>query len=184
MSEFKNTKSKRSRSEDPVYVDSGSDGDSPRADYTTAPSSAYPSAKATPPDEPQDDMEFLPNKKAKWSATAPGGAFAAPGRARVDFDRKRDAFFRAKARLYTAVLPDKNFVSNLLKGRSNATQYKEEVPYRLLEQPPSIVGGTLKSYQLTGLSYLAYMHENGVSCILADECVSFLFPRARRGAMR
>ena len=164
MSEFRNAK--RSRSEDksdPVYVDSGSEGDSPRQDYSTAPSSAFPSAKASPPEEAQDVMEFLPNKKVKF------GTDAAPGRTRADFERKRDAFMRAKGRIYTAVLPDKNFVANLLKGRSHSTVFKEEVPYRLLEQPPSIVGGTLKSYQLTGLSYLAYMHENGVNCILADE---------------
>lgn len=168
MSEYKNAK--RSRSEDPVYVDSGSDSDSPRQDYATAPSSAYPSAKASPPDEILDEMEFIPNSRGSPDAKkAKFGAHAAPGRTRADFERKRDAFFRAKAKLYTAVLPDKNFVANLLKGRSHSTVFKEEVPYRLLEQPPSIVGGTLKSYQLTGLSYLAYMHENGVNCILADE---------------
>lgn len=29
----------------------------------------------------------------------------------------------------------------------------------------------MKDYQLAGLSFLAYMWENGQSCILADECV-------------
>jgi hypothetical protein len=33
----------------------------------------------------------------------------------------------------------------------------------------------MKDYQLQGLSFLAYMAENGMSAVLADECVSLPF---------
>lgn len=71
--------------------------------------------------------------------------------------------------MYKNVLPEKNYVTNLLKGYAPGTIFREVVPYRKLEQPKTIQGGTMKDYQLSGLSFMAYMFENGQNCILADE---------------
>jgi SNF2 family DNA or RNA helicase len=44
------------------------------------------------------------------------------------------------------------------------------VPYELLaEQPKDIANGRMKDYQLKGLSWLLYMHDNFTNCILGDE---------------
>jgi len=44
-------------------------------------------------------------------------------------------------------------------------------PYRSIPQPASLAGGqpVLKDYQLKGLSWLAYLAENGANSVLADE---------------
>lgn len=39
----------------------------------------------------------------------------------------------------------------------------------LTKQPKGIVNGTMKSYQLAGLSYMQNMAKNGAGCILGDE---------------
>lgn len=41
-----------------------------------------------------------------------------------------------------------------------------------VEQPAMLCGGTLKSYQITGLEWLVSLHRNGLNGILADEMVS------------
>jgi len=40
---------------------------------------------------------------------------------------------------------------------------------RLVEQPKTMIGGTLKGYQVEGLRWMATLYENGLSGILADE---------------
>lgn len=40
---------------------------------------------------------------------------------------------------------------------------------RLMRQPNSIVGGTMRPYQIEGLNWLIRLHENGINGILADE---------------
>lgn len=87
----------------------------------------------------------------------------------IELTRRRDNFLRAHAGVYLPLLPEKNFVLNLLNAAKPQTVFHETVPYRKLEQPTSIQGGTMKEYQLSGLSFLAYMYENGQNCILADE---------------
>lgn len=87
----------------------------------------------------------------------------------AELTRRRDNFLRAHAGVYLPLLPEKNFVLNLLNAAKPQTVFHETVPYRKLEQPTSIQGGTMKEYQLSGLSFLAYMYENGQNCILADE---------------
>jgi SNF2 family DNA or RNA helicase len=53
---------------------------------------------------------------------------------------------------------------NLLK----MAQSKSRV-VRLLEQPPSIKGGLMRSYQLEGLNWMIKLHNHGINGILADE---------------
>jgi SWI/SNF-related matrix-associated actin-dependent regulator of chromatin subfamily A member 5 len=40
---------------------------------------------------------------------------------------------------------------------------------RLMGQPASIVGGTMRPYQIEGLNWMIRLHENGINGILADE---------------
>lgn len=42
-------------------------------------------------------------------------------------------------------------------------------PYELVEQPEGIKNGTMKDYQLEGLSFMLYLHRNGINGILGDE---------------
>ena len=80
-----------------------------------------------------------------------------------------DACSRANAKAFLGVLPEKNYVATLVKGQPKNVVQREAVPYRRQQQPSMIQGGQMKEYQLTGLSWLAHMFENGQSCILADE---------------
>jgi len=53
------------------------------------------------------------------------------------------------------------------KKRARQSSPPEEA--NLLQQPKSMTGGTLKSYQLTGFRWLTGLWENGLNGILADE---------------
>lgn len=48
------------------------------------------------------------------------------------------------------MLPEKNYVSTLLKGSAKNAVHRESVPFRKLAQPKTIQGGQMKDYQLTG----------------------------------
>lgn len=44
------------------------------------------------------------------------------------------------------------------------------VPFRQIEEQPSLIkNGEMKQYQLTGLSFLIWLYENGINGILGDE---------------
>ncbi|GJE91583.1 hypothetical protein PsYK624_077330 [Phanerochaete sordida] len=73
--------------------------------------------------------------------------------------------------LFTPLLPpNSHFFTTLehdLKASTDTGTYK---PLHELEKQPALVqGGQLKDYQLHGLSWLAWMYENGMNCILGDE---------------
>lgn len=38
-------------------------------------------------------------------------------------------------------------------------------------QPASVTGGIMKSYQLAGLAFMRYMHDNGAGAIMGDEVI-------------
>ncbi|KAL8279227.1 hypothetical protein RQP46_008264 [Phenoliferia psychrophenolica] len=86
----------------------------------------------------------------------------------VELERRRSLFWGAHKDVYLAVLPRKNAIRSLVEN-AEGRQFKEAVPYRLLEQPKCIQGGMMKDYQLSGLSFLAWLFENGQSGILGDE---------------
>lgn len=86
------------------------------------------------------------------------------------YAKRHDDFLRAHADVYLALLPESNSVSRLFTAAALKKKvHLEAVPYKLIAQPKMIEGGTLKGYQLAGVSFLAYMYENGQNCILADE---------------
>lgn len=47
--------------------------------------------------------------------------------------------------------------------------FDQEMPTNLTAQPPNIVGGTMRPYQIEGLNWLVRLYHKGVSGILADE---------------
>jgi len=59
---------------------------------------------------------------------------------------------------YFTKLPNSGFV------KEGITPFKE-----ITEQPSLIKNGQMKQYQLHGLSFLVWLHENGMGGILGDE---------------
>ncbi|EOD46208.1 putative iswi chromatin-remodeling complex atpase isw2 protein [Neofusicoccum parvum UCRNP2] len=77
---------------------------------------------------------------------------------------KRDAFLYRHSDYFLPLLPVTNYVAKL--GNHSHGPY---VPYVELSQQPEGVDATMKPYQLSGLSFLAHMNENGMPCMLGDE---------------
>jgi hypothetical protein len=76
---------------------------------------------------------------------------------------KRDRFVHYNRALFLPLLPASNYV-NRLQGRVSALVST----YQDIPQPHGI-NAALKPYQLTGLSFLVHMHNNGMPAILGDE---------------
>jgi SWI/SNF-related matrix-associated actin-dependent regulator of chromatin subfamily A member 5 len=78
---------------------------------------------------------------------------------------KADNFLVANKDCFLPLLPANNYVSKLVANHSA----QPVVEYKQLEQQPDGVVATMKPYQLSGLSYLVYLYNNGFSGILGDE---------------
>ncbi|KAJ7606891.1 P-loop containing nucleoside triphosphate hydrolase protein [Roridomyces roridus] len=89
---------------------------------------------------------------------------------RAGLDLKRRCWLYENRALFEPLLPHhkKSFFPALIKEME--TKASPSLPmHNFVEQPKLIVGGEMKSYQLAGLSFLAHMYHNGISCILGDE---------------
>jgi SNF2 family DNA or RNA helicase len=75
---------------------------------------------------------------------------------------KANNFLAAHKDYFLPLLPAHNYVSKL-KATAPIVKYEE-----LTEQPKGVTA-TMKPYQLSGLSFLVYLHNNGFSGILGDE---------------
>ncbi|KAL9100260.1 MAG: hypothetical protein Q9163_004336 [Psora crenata] len=84
---------------------------------------------------------------------------------------KRANFLVAKRDAFLPLLPEGNQVTRLLDQRRLSGQEDEDlsIPYEALKEQPIGVKATMKPYQLLGLSFLVYLHRNGLSGILGDE---------------
>ncbi|KAF2083593.1 hypothetical protein K490DRAFT_51221, partial [Saccharata proteae CBS 121410] len=86
---------------------------------------------------------------------------------------KADAFLVHNKEKFLPVLPEANYITNLTASESPSRQSPEGtqsyINYEDLKEQPKGVTATLKPYQMKGLSYLAHMHANGMSCMLGDE---------------
>jgi SWI/SNF-related matrix-associated actin-dependent regulator of chromatin subfamily A member 5 len=78
---------------------------------------------------------------------------------------KSDNFLVANKDYFLPLLPANNYVSKLVANHPA----QPIVEYKQLEQQPDGVTATMKPYQLSGLSYLLYLYNNGFSGILGDE---------------
>jgi SWI/SNF-related matrix-associated actin-dependent regulator of chromatin subfamily A member 5 len=78
---------------------------------------------------------------------------------------KANNFLVANKHAFLPLLPHNNYISKLVaSGKTKPiVEYKE-----LTEQPEGVVA-TMKPYQLSGLSFLVHLYNNGFSGILGDE---------------
>ena len=81
---------------------------------------------------------------------------------------KRNAFVVHHADLFTPLLPYHNHVKRLLAAKATESAFPSIQQFRLQKQPQG-VRSTMKDYQLSGLSFLVHMYENGMPAILGDE---------------
>ncbi|KAL8939922.1 MAG: hypothetical protein Q9211_002526 [Gyalolechia sp. 1 TL-2023] len=106
---------------------------------------------------------------------------------------KRNNFFIARKDLFLPLLPKKNHITRLIELQRAEDQEQDilavsdsiesldsapkkdigskdlSVPYEDLSQQPCGIKATMKPYQLSGLSFLLYLHRNGLAGILGDE---------------
>lgn len=78
---------------------------------------------------------------------------------------KASNFLVAHKDYFLPLLPSYNHVAKLVANHKT----KPIVEYRELQEQPKGVTATMKPYQLSGLSYLVYLYNNGFSGILGDE---------------
>ncbi|KAI9703890.1 MAG: hypothetical protein M1836_007663 [Candelina mexicana] len=80
---------------------------------------------------------------------------------------RRSRFFVAKKEYFLPLLPENNHVQKLVdRLGADAGAIR---PYEDLQRQPKGVKATMKPYQLSGLSFLLFLYENGLSGILGDE---------------
>ncbi|PVH80423.1 hypothetical protein DL98DRAFT_418592 [Cadophora sp. DSE1049] len=87
----------------------------------------------------------------------------------------RNHFFVEKKDLFLPLLPtEHNYVKKLVEKHEQMTpeelaQLPTITPYKEIETQPQGITATMKPYQLSGLSFMMYLHHNGLSGILGDE---------------
>ncbi|KAL3427367.1 Chromatin structure-remodeling complex subunit snf21 [Phlyctema vagabunda] len=86
----------------------------------------------------------------------------------------RSRFFVDKKDYFLPLLPPNNHVKKLVEKHEQLSE--EEIsklpiitPYEELETQPRGIQAKMKPYQLSGLSFMVYLHRNGLSGILGDE---------------
>ena len=87
---------------------------------------------------------------------------------------KRNRFLIEKKDYWLPLLPESNYVQSLVDQYAQLTpeaiaKLPSTRPYKELEQQPRGVRANMKPYQLSGLSFLVYLHRNGCAGILGDE---------------
>ncbi|KAF7979908.1 hypothetical protein HWV62_40304 [Athelia sp. TMB] len=89
---------------------------------------------------------------------------------RVSLDSARRRWLHKHRELFLPMLPSATFFEHVEKGLKTSNDDTPYIPlHELDEQPKLIKNGTMKDYQLHGLSYLVWMYNNGMGCILGDE---------------
>ncbi len=82
---------------------------------------------------------------------------------------KRANFFVAKREYFLPLLPEGNHIQRLAEQRGEGQHKDLSIPYEAFDHQPKGIKATMKPYQLSGLSFLVYLHKNGLSGILGDE---------------
>jgi SWI/SNF-related matrix-associated actin-dependent regulator of chromatin subfamily A member 5 len=77
----------------------------------------------------------------------------------------RDRFFVEKKEFWLPLLPESNYVRKLVKKYERMTEVEKArlptiTPYTEIESQPRGVRATMKPYQLSGLSFMVYLHRN------------------------
>ena len=102
---------------------------------------------------------------------------------------RREKFFISMKHLFLPLLPANNHIAKLVSksrlgghdedtpavsdaiGSLDGSVYQRDwsISYEELTQQPRGITATMKPYQMSGLSFLVYLHRNGLSGILGDE---------------
>ncbi|CBX93641.1 similar to ISWI chromatin-remodeling complex ATPase ISW2 [Plenodomus lingam JN3] len=145
--ELKMEKRKREREQVQGLRRSGRDRKSVILESDTVPSPSPPRKKAPPPRKLDTARQRLRDDIANQSKT------------------KANNFLVANKHYFLPLLPPNNQVARLAaKGDAGPI-----VEYEELTEQPKGVRATMKPYQLSGLSYLVHLYNNGFSGILGDE---------------
>ncbi|KAF2871358.1 SNF2 family N-terminal domain-containing protein [Massariosphaeria phaeospora] len=116
-----------------------------------------------------DTVEAEPPRSARKPPTTRPKPDTARTRLRGDIAQKTRAkannFLVANKDYFLPLLPPNNYISKIASRRDAGPI----IEYEQLAEQPSGVTATMKPYQLSGLSYLVYLHNNGFSGILGDE---------------
>lgn len=89
--------------------------------------------------------------------------------------KKRNRFFVEKKDYFLPLLPaGHNYIKKLVEKHDALTDAEKAresqvVPYAEIETQPKGIKAAMKPYQLSGLSFMMYLHHNGLSGILGDE---------------
>ncbi|KZW00232.1 hypothetical protein EXIGLDRAFT_722292 [Exidia glandulosa HHB12029] len=82
----------------------------------------------------------------------------------------RNRFYLKHRDIFRTLLPTNSLYFTNLETKMRNSGPMDVVPYeRLAAQPSLVKNGTMKDYQLDGLSKLVFWHKNGVNGILGDE---------------
>ncbi|KAJ7579140.1 P-loop containing nucleoside triphosphate hydrolase protein, partial [Mycena floridula] len=84
---------------------------------------------------------------------------------KVRRDQLKHAWMLHHRDLFQPLLSSSKFFDTL----QELGQHRKIVPFRELDEQPKLVQGSMKDYQLQGLSFMASMFHNGMNCILGDE---------------
>lgn len=102
--------------------------------------------------------EQPPAKKARSSQATDKSAKSNPA---VEAKQQATINFLSYYQSYfSPLLGHQNFIT------SHRVPEPKTIPYALLEKQPESIKATLKSYQMIGLSFLVWLHENGANGIL------------------
>ena len=84
--------------------------------------------------------------------------------------KKRQAFLIHHENLFRPLLPASNFYTKLSAADTAEGHTRGFTPFKEITQQPSLIqNGEMKQYQLRGLSFLSWLHDNGIGGILGDE---------------
>jgi SWI/SNF-related matrix-associated actin-dependent regulator of chromatin subfamily A member 5 len=79
-----------------------------------------------------------------------------------------------KKDFFLPLLPENNYVKKLVEKHELLSEVEKASlpvvhPYKEIEKQPRGIKAIMKPYQLSGLSFMVYLHRNGLSGILGDE---------------
>jgi SWI/SNF-related matrix-associated actin-dependent regulator of chromatin subfamily A member 5 len=115
------------------------------------------------------ESDTMPSPPRSTKRRAPPKLDTARNRLRGDIAQKSKArannFLVANKEYFLPLLPANNQIKKLVANHPA----KPIVEYEELKEQPEGVTATMKPYQLSGLSYLVHLYNNGFSGILGDE---------------
>ncbi|KAI9736385.1 MAG: hypothetical protein M1818_006118 [Claussenomyces sp. TS43310] len=88
---------------------------------------------------------------------------------------KRNRFLLEKKDYFLPLLPrGHNYIRKLVEKHNALSPIEQAhvistIPYDELQSQPKGISATMKPYQISGLSFMVYLHKNGLSGILGDE---------------